>query len=387
MSNLNGIRKICVVVASRANYGRVKYALKAIDNHPKLELQLVVGASVLLDRFGNAIKVIEEDGFIPAKKVYYVVEGENLQTQAKSTGLGIIELTTAFSELKPDIVVTVADRFETMSTAIAASYMNIPLAHIQGGEVTGNIDESVRHAITKLSHYHFPSTKKSMERILKMGEEGWRVHLSGCPSIDILHHENLNMDASKLKKYSGVGSDFDFNKPYILMIQHPVTSSFGRGLDQVMETLYALEKRPEQKLVMWPNIDAGSDEVSKGIRIFRERHMKSNFRYFKNFSPEDFSVILNNAICAVGNSSSFIREGSYLGTPSIIVGDRQEGREHGNNVMFSSYDKNEISRLLEVQINHGRFEAEHIFGDGNAGRKIADYLSECELSTNKKMTY
>ncbi len=154
-------RKICVVVASRANYGRVKYVLKAIEKHPDLELQLVVGASVLLDRFGNAIRVIERDGFVPVRKVYYVVEGENLEAQAKSTGLGIIELSTVFEDLQPDVVITVADRYETMATAIAASYLNIPLGHIQGGEITGNIDELVRHAITKLSHYHFPSTEKS----------------------------------------------------------------------------------------------------------------------------------------------------------------------------------------------------------------------------------
>lgn len=383
-------RRICVVVASRANYGRVKYALKAIKEHPGLELQLVVGASVLLHRFGNALSVIEKDGFIPNKKVFYVVEGENLETQAKSTGLGIIELTTAFSELKPDVVVTVADRFETMSTAIAASYMNIPLAHIQGGEVTGNIDESVRHAITKLSHYHFPSTEESKQRILKMGEEPWRVVNTGCPSIDILHHEDLSLNSSRIEaldNYGGVGKKIDFTKPYILMIQHPVTTSFGSGLKHIYETLYALKDRPEQKLVMWPNIDAGSDEISKGIRVFREKYTDLNFGYFKNFTPEDFACILKNASCAIGNSSSFIREGSFLGTPAIIVGDRQEGREHGRNVVYSGYDRNEISYQLDKQIIHGRYDSEDMFGDGNAGKKIAEYLFETKLSINKRMTY
>ena len=163
-SRFNMKRKVCVVVASRANYGRVKYVLKAI------QAQVVVGASVLLDRFGNALRVIEKDGFTPTRKIYYVIEGENLETQAKSTGLGIIELSTVFEDIRPDVVVTVADRYETMATAIAATYLNIPLAHIQGGEITGNIDELVRHAITKMSHYHFPSTEQSRERLIKMGE-------------------------------------------------------------------------------------------------------------------------------------------------------------------------------------------------------------------------
>ncbi len=385
--NNNDVRKVCVVVASRANYGRVKYALRAIEQHPKLELQLVVGASVLLNRFGNALDVIKKDGFNPLKKVFYVVEGENLETQAKSTGLGIIELTTVFSELRPDIVVTVADRFETMSTAIAASYMNIPLAHIQGGEVTGNIDETVRHAITKLAHYHFPSTEYSKQRILKMGEEPWRVMNSGCPSIDILYHEDIDLNIERLNSYGGVGKKIDFTKPYILMIQHPVTSSFGEGLSQIFETLYALKDREEQKLIMWPNIDAGSDEISKGIRVFREQNMQLNFSYYKNFSPEDYASILNNAVCAVGNSSSFIREGSYLGTPAVMIGDRQEGREHGKNVVFANYDRSEISSLIDRQIKHGRYKSDGIFGKGIAGKKIADYLADVKLDIKKRMTY
>lgn len=206
-------RKVCVVVASRANYGRVKYVLKAIQAHPDLELQLVVGASVLLDRFGNALRVIEKDGFTPTRKIYYVIEGENLETQAKSTGLGIIELSTVFEDIRPDVVVTVADRYETMATAIAATYLNIPLAHIQGGEITGNIDELVRHAITKMSHYHFPSTEQSRERLIKMGEEPERIVNSGCPSIDTLCHQDLSISNEKMHEYnSGVGYQIDFTK-------------------------------------------------------------------------------------------------------------------------------------------------------------------------------
>jgi len=380
-------KRICVVVASRANYGRVKYALKAIDEDPNLELQLILGASVLLQRFGNALSIIERDGFNPLKKIFYVIEGENLLTQAKSTGLGIIELSTAFYELKPDVVITVADRFETMATAIAASYLNIPLAHIQGGEITGNIDESVRHAITKLAHYHFPSTEKSRLRLIKMGEEKDRILNCGCPSIDTLVNQNLEIDLEKLNEYNGVGPGIDFTKPYILVMQHPETTEFGHGFDQIKETLYALIDRPEQKLVMWPNIDAGSDDVSKGIRVFRENHMESNFSYYINFSPEDFNMILNNAICTVGNSSSFLREGSFLGTPAVIVGNRQLDREHGKNVLYCQYSRSEIQSLIDIQIRHGKYPKETIFGVGDSGKKIADFLLKEDLNINKRMTY
>lgn len=380
-------RKICVVVASRANYGRVKYVMKAIKEHPDLELQLVVGASVLLDRFGNALRIIEKDGFEPTRKIYYVVEGENLEAQAKSTGLGIIELSTVFEDIKPDVVITVADRYETMATAIAATYLNIPLAHIQGGEITGNIDELVRHAITKLAHYHFPSTEQSKERLIRMGEQPDRIVNTGCPSIDTICHQDLSISNEKMKEYVGVGYQIDFEKPYILMIQHPVTTSPEEGRTQVEKTLAALKERKEQKIIMWPNIDAGSDLISRGIRIFRDNNNNLNFSYHKNFPPEIYNCILNNAVCAVGNSSSFIREASFMGTPSVIVGDRQEGREHGKNVVFAQYDTEDIARCLETQIMHGRYEPETIFGKGNAGELIADYLAKTKLSIHKRMTY
>lgn len=380
-------RKICVVVASRANYGRVKYVMKAIDEHPDLELQLVVGASIMLDKAGKALRVIEKDGFTPLRKVYYVVEGDQLETTAKSTGLGIIELSTVFEDLKPDVVITVADRFETMATAIAASYLNIPLAHIQGGEITGNIDELVRHAITKLSHYHFPSTEESKQRLIKMGEEPWRILNTGCPSVDTLCNQDLSISNERMDHYGCTGKRIDFTKPYILMLQHPVTTTPEEGRKQIEETLYALKDRPEQKLVMWPNIDAGSDKVSKGIRMFSNENEDLNYGYYKNFSPEDYNAVLNNAVCAVGNSSSFIREGSFLGTPAVEIGDRQEGRETGHNVIRCGYDRNEILACVEKQIAHGRYESQNIFGSGTAGKQMADYLATVKLDINKRMTY
>lgn len=382
------MRKICVVVASRANYGRVKPVLKAIKQHDKLQLQLIVGASMLLDRYGKAVEVVEADGFKPDKKIYYMLEGESLATQAKSTALGIIELSTAFEELQPDIVITVADRFETMATAIAASYLNIPLAHIQGGEITGNIDETVRHAITKLAHYHFPSTELSRQRLIKMGEEEWRILNSGCPSIDTLAGQDLRLD-EECRKYlgTGVGSKIDIQKPYILMIQHPVTIELNDGYEQVMETLETLQHFPEQKLVLWPNIDAGSDRVSKGLRVFREQHRSLPYRYYKNFPPEIYNKLLANAACAVGNSSSFIREASWLGTPTVIVGNRQEGREHGKNAIYVENRAESIQAAVKNQLQHGKYESEAIFGNGKAGCLIAGYLADVKLDINKRMTY
>jgi UDP-hydrolysing UDP-N-acetyl-D-glucosamine 2-epimerase len=380
-------RKICVVVSSRANYGRVRSVMVAIKKHPNLELQLIVGASVVLYRFGKAIDSIKKDGFTPDRVIHHVVEGETLVTQAKSTGLGMIELSTALEDLKPDVVITVADRFETMSTAISAAYLNIPLAHIQGGEISGNIDEKVRHAITKLSDIHFPATEQSKERLIKLGEISEFVFNYGCPGMDTLINIDLSINNELMKNYGGVGIDVDWGEPYLLMMQHPVTTSYGEGKKQVDETLYALKNiNNMQKIVLWPNIDAGTDDISKGIRMFREKYKTESFHFFRNFSPEDYARVLKNAKCVIGNSSSFIREGSFLGTPAVIVGDRQIGRESGNNVVYSPYDREEIKKKILSQVGKS-IKGDIIFGCGDAGEKIANKLSSIQLNFTKRLTY
>lgn len=381
------MKKICVVVASRANYGRVKYLMKAIQAHPDLQLQLIVGASTLLERYGNAIEVIKADGFIPMRSIHYVVEGETLLTQAKSTGLGIVELSSAFNDLKPDMVVTVADRFETMATAIASTYLNITLVHLQGGEVSGNIDDRVRHAISKLADIHFVASELSAQRLISMGENARFVFNYGCPAMDVLANEDLSISDELMQPYLGVGSPIDWSKPYILMVQHPVTTSYGQGFEQVSQTLQALKSIPDiQKIVMWPNVDAGSDDVSKGIRHFREFNMELPIYYYKNFSPENYARVLNNAACCVGNSSSFIREAAYLGVPSVIVGDRQFGREHGKNVVFAQYEHTQIAGQIRSQITHGRYESERIFGIGDAGLRIAQELATLDFEYSAKVS-
>ena len=230
---MNKKRKICVVINSRANYGRIKSVLSAIRERDDLDLKIIVGASALLHRFGEVHKIIDKDGFTPSATVYSIVEGETPTTMAKSTGMAIMELSTLFENLKPDIVITVADRFETMATAIAASYMNICLAHTQGGEVTGSIDESVRHAVTKLSHLHFTATERATEYLIRMGENPERVHLTGCPAIDLVANIDLTLPSDIFTRYKGVGPELDTEKPYLVVLQHPVTTEYGEGFTQI----------------------------------------------------------------------------------------------------------------------------------------------------------
>jgi UDP-hydrolysing UDP-N-acetyl-D-glucosamine 2-epimerase len=380
-------RKICVVVNSRANYGRIKSVLKAVQAHPDLELQLIVGASALLYRFGNVRQIIEADGFTPNATVYTIVEGETPTTMAKSTGLAIIELATLFENLKPDVVLTVADRFETIATAIAASYMNIAVAHTQGGEVTGSIDESVRHAVTKLAHLHFPATTLAAQNLIRMGESPATVHCLGCPSIDAIAHLHLTLPADIFTRYLGVGAAIAPDEPYLVVLQHPVTTEYGQGLDQINETLKAVTALDVQTVWLWPNVDAGSDDVSKGLRMWRERYNPRKLHYYRNFSVEDWARLIHNAACVIGNSSSALREGAFLGVPAVNVGTRQQGREHAPNIVHVGYDARAIEAAARRQIAHGRYERSMLFGDGFAGKRIADVLASAEISIQKRLAY
>ncbi len=382
-------RKVCVVVTARPSYSRIKTALKEIQNHPDLELQLVVAASALLDRYGSAINFIEQDGFEITAKVFNVLEGENLTAAAKTTGIGILELSTVFDNLSPDIVVTVADRFETMATAISASYMNIPLAHVQGGEVTGNIDEKVRHAITKLADLHFVASPRAYERVIKMGENPDKVYLTGCPSIDIAD-EILNADTSDFNPfelYQGTGKGVDISNGYIVVMQHPVTTEYTQARKHVEETLFAVQELNIPILWFWPNVDAGADGTSKGIRAFREYQDTSNFHFFKNMESKDFLKLLKNSKCLVGNSSVGIRESAYLGIPVVNIGSRQAGRERGRNIVDVGYNKEDIKQAITKQIERGHQESDKIYGDGTAGKQIADLLAKAELSIEKILMY
>lgn len=382
-------RKVCVVVTARPSYSRIKSALRAITQHGNLELQLVVAASALLERYGNTVNFMLRDGFEIAARVYMVLEGENLVTSAKSTGFGLAELATVLDNLKPDVVVTVADRYETLATAVAASYMNIPLAHLQGGEVTGSIDEKVRHAVTKLANLHFVATRTAAERVIRMGEDPDSVFVTGCPSIDLAASimENPALDFDACARYGGVGVPVDLAGGYIIVLQHPVTTEYESARRQVVETLHAVRDSGIPALWFWPNVDAGSDGTSAGIRAFRENERVPNIHFFKNIAPEDFLRLAFNAGCIVGNSSVAIRECSFMGVPTVNIGSRQRGRDRGQNVLDVGHDRVEIKAALQRQLSNGRYPSDHLYGDGGAGKRVAELLASCALVVEKRLTY
>jgi len=368
-------RKVCVVITARPSYARVKTALKAIQEHPDLELQTVVAASAVLKRFGKTSHYIEDDGFKIDASVHMVVEGENLVAAAKTTGLGLVELATVFDNLKPDVVITIADRYETISTSIAAAYMNIPLAHIQGGEVTGSIDEKVRHANTKLADLHFVSTQKAKSRV--------------CPSIDLAAAvaKNPALNFNPFDKYGGVGSNFDLQKGYLVVMQHPVTTEYDNAARQITETLYAISDLEIPTFWFWPNVDAGSDQTSGAIRSFREleRQRTNHIHFFKNMEPEDFLRLIINSQCLIGNSSVGIRECSFLSIPVVNIGTRQIGRERGPNVLDCGHSRHEIRKAVETQLKKSRPPQDLLYGNGDAGKRIAAALASAPLSYEKQL--
>lgn len=382
-------RKICVVITARPSYSRIKTVLREIKNHKKLQLQLVLAASALSSRYGSADKIVKSDGFKVSGYVRNMVSGEDIYAQAKITGLGIIELSSEFERLNPDAVITIADRFETMATAIAASYLNIPLIHIQGGEVTGNIDEKVRHSITKLSDLHFVASQKAEERVIKMGEDSNYVFNYGCPSIDLASEVRFDkkIDFNIYEKYSGVGNSPDLSKGYLVVMQHPVTTEYNESKNHIYKTLDAIMELNIPTLWFWPNVDAGADGTSKGIRQYRESNKLDNVHFFKNMYPDDFLKILKNSFCLIGNSSVGIRECSFLGIPVVNIGSRQSGRARSKNIIDVNYNKQEIISAVRRQIKNGHYDSSKIYGNGDSAKKIAKKIAEIKLIFDKKLMY
>ena len=384
------MKKICIVIGSRANYSSIKSAMRGIQNHPNLQLQVIAAASAILDRYGSVVNLIERDGFDVAEKLHVLIEGETPLTMAKSTGVALIELSSTFDRLSPDVVITIGDRFETMATTLAAAYMNIPIAHTMGGEVTGTIDESIRHAVTKFAHIHFPASQDAAERIIRLGEDPNMVFNVGCPRIDVVA-EILSNDGGKLDQDLfdlGVGVDLNLSDPFVVVSQHPVTTEYGEGERQITETLRAVRATGLPAIVLWPNSDAGSDDIARGIRKWRENGMANKMHFFKNLPIDTYVNLLSRCSCLVGNSSSGIREGAFIGTPVVNIGSRQTGRQRGINVIDVAPIQSEIMLAIERQLAHGKYSMDPLYGDGFSGARIASTLADLkDIQIQKLIRY
>jgi len=381
----SGKRRICFPITNRAYYGRSQLLIKKLNSHPAVELELMLGGSILLDKYSRHIASdIEAGGFTITAELFNVIEGGNHVAMAKTACLTALEFTNGIHASDPDLVLITGDRFEQLAIAMAAAYLNKTIAHIEGGDVSGSIDESVRHAITKLAHMHFVTNDDAKRRVIAMGEDPKYVFNTGSLDVELASRVDTVMTSERVNGY-GVGHDVDLAKPFVMVIQHPVTTEADNRL-HLAATLRAIGEVGVPAIWFWPNADAGTGEMAETIRHFREHHEAATgkMRFITNVAADEFVALLKTASCLVGNSSAGIKECSYLGTPVVNIGLRQQGRLSAPNVVHVGYDPQAIRAAVEQQMRHGRYPASHIYFQPDASQQIADRLTALELYTQKR---
>ena len=387
-------KKICFVILSRANYGSIKSLMLEVKKSKKFSIQIVVGGAGILKKFGNVSNVIKKDGFRINSYLDFQSSNLLLETMSSTVGNGIIKISEVFKNLGPDFVFTVGDRYETVATALAAIFHNIPLCHTMGGERTGTIDESIRHSISKLAHIHFVSNLDAKKRLIKMGEDKNLIFNVGCPRIDTVKKILKNYSKKNLideLNGAGVGAKIDYKDPLIIFSQHPVTSEFKNSRFFFIETLKAVTKisKKYKIIYLWPNSDPGSDIIAGIMRTMREKNnmTMSNFRFITNLSPEVYFQLMKEAKLIIGNSSSAIREGAFIGTPAVDIGTRQTTRVVAKNVLRVSYDNKKIFKAILKQVGK-KYKSSNIYGSGESARRIINILKKIKkVDIQKLNTY
>lgn len=379
-------RKILYITGTRADYGLMKSVLKAIEEHPKLELEIVATGMHLMPEFGMTIKEIKKDGF-KIHEIDATYENDNKESMTNFVGKCIQLLTKKIKEIKPDIILLLGDRGEMLAGAIVGAYLTIPVAHIHGGDITSTVDEPIRHAITKLAHIHFPATEKSAERIIKMGEDQSRVFVVGAPGLDTILSEKLIAPDELSKRYY-----LDLSKPILLVVQHPVTTEIEGAHEQIRETLEAVLELKHQTVFVYPNADAGGRKMIEVIKEYEEYPFINSF---KSIPHREYLSLMGIAGVMIGNSSSGIIEAPSFGLPVVNIGSRQEGRQRAENVIDVDYDKEQIKAAIKKALYDEDFKekvknCKNPYGDGKAGVNIADVLSKIKIDKNllqKRLSY
>jgi len=380
-------RKICIVLTTRGNYAKLKSTIRAISSHPSLELQIILAGGITLSRYGDYSRHIEGDGFTINEKIPFLIAGDSLEAMAMSAGIATMELGRAFERLKPEIVMVIADRYEALSVAHAALCSNKIIAHLEGGEISGSIDERIRHAITKLSHIHFPANYDSARRIERMGEPINSIFTVGTPSLDLI--SSIEFESieyfTRFQDEHGKGDLVDLNKDYLVVSQHSVVTESMCYRQQIQDTLDAVNDIGLPVVWVLPNMDAGE---SSALEVLNNRVRTGvPIMVFASLPMELYAPLICNSKCLVGNSSSGLREGEYLGVPVVNIGNRQKGRLRGKNVVDVEHSAISIANAIRKQIDHGRYKTEYLYGDGNSGKKIAEILATFKVDLDKRITY
>jgi len=368
-------RKIAVITGTRADYGIMKLLLKKIQESKNLELQLIVTGMHLSPKFGYTINEIKKDKFKIAEKIPLLPKQDSNYEMSILIGKGIILFSQLFKKLKPNITLILGDRDEMLSSAIAAYHMNIPIAHIHGGDRTkGGIDEYNRHAITKMSNIHFAASKKSYDRIIRLGENPKFVFHTGSPAIDQIKENKITTKKELEKKY-----DLKFTGFEILLLQHPITTQSEQSKNQIIQTLRAIVKLKQKTIAIAPNSDAGNNEIIINLRNFSKKH--TFIKMYRTIPREDFLGMLKNCSVLVGNSSSGMIEASYFNIPVVNIGIRQNGRESGKNVIHVDFSQQQILKAIRSSQNKKNTisKNEFLYGKGNASTKINRCLEKIKL--------
>ncbi|MDC0860822.1 UDP-N-acetylglucosamine 2-epimerase [Planktomarina temperata] len=387
------MKRVGIFVGSRANLSSIFSFLVEAQNSNEIVPIITLGCSAVSEKFGSIYPTLDKYGIKVHSKVPFLLADETPLNMAQTCGLGIINLSQTFASQALDCLVIIGDRFEVMSAAIAASYQNIPLLHTMGGEVTGTIDENIRHALTKLSNYHFASNEDSRQRIIKMGEPTENTFNVGCPRIDTIKKVLAESNSFEFLLGSellntGVGAEIDLSKPFLMMSFHPVTTEYEDNSVYVSEILKAMTSHDLQIIGLWPNADAGANNVAKAIRKMREKNPHVRYRFYKNLQLETYIHCMNLTKCLVGNSSSGLRDGAFIGTPVVNIGSRQNSRLSAGNVINCKPEHNAISNSIQIQLQHGKYDSDHLYGDGFAGKKMCEIIGRLGLKTiQKRITY
>ncbi len=380
-------RKIAVITGTRAEYGILSPVMKAIDASPKLELQIIATGMHMMPEFGYTLREIEAAGYSQLYKVDISYSEDTGAAVARSFGEAVSGFTDIFVKIKPDLVLVMGDRGEMLAAAIAANYLNLPVAHIHGGEISGHVDGLLRHAITKLAHLHFPATVDAGKRVIGLGEEKWRVTVAGAPALDRILNERLPGRPELEGKYG-----LKPGEGFILIVQHPVSTEVEVAASQIRNTLEAVKRLELKTIVIYPNADAGGRRM---IRIIESYHREPWLKVLKSIPQIDYLGLLGQTSVLIGNSSSGIIEAPAFKLPVINIGNRQRGRERSANVIDVPHNAETISKEIKRALYDKRFLAtvkrcKNPYGKGHASKKIVNILCSAILDKNllqKQMTY
>lgn len=361
--------------------------LEELNKRNDVELHIVIGGPALVPKYSSknaGVKdLLTKEGFQKIHEIHFNLEGDLPIVKGKTTGLGIIEFSTLFNNIKPDIVVVRGDRFEVLAATIAAAYSNIPIAHIEGGDVSGTIDESVRHAISKFSQIHFPTNEESKNRLIRMGESPKYIFNFGSPDVEVAHKLSQNKTKLDLKK-TGSGAGINLSKGYIMVMYHPVVTELDNLMSNVKKLLKVIHDLGHQTLWFWPNADVGSEVISSELRVFNDTIKNHKIRFLRDLSPKEFIYLLKNSSCLVGNSSAGIKECSYLGIPVVNVGSRQNKRLRSQNVIETNNSEKAIREAIERQLKAERYRPSKLYKSNNTAKNIAKVLGTVGLYLQKE---